>query len=97
MHTRASVAFEPADPAFTCIGRLADTRTIEGPSVLLPILNIFHCQSTGQICWHASLQTEVSRVSRARVTSYFCANTLLARPEGHEKVNNDEVQEDWFF
>jgi hypothetical protein len=57
-----------------CIGRLADTRTIEGPSVLLPILNIFHCQSTGQICWHASLQTGESRVSHAEVTSYFHVN-----------------------
>jgi hypothetical protein len=33
-HTRTSVAFEPADPAFTRIGRLAGTRVAERPSIL---------------------------------------------------------------
>jgi hypothetical protein len=28
---------------------------------------------------------------RGEVTSYFCVNTLLARPVGHEKVNNDKA------
>jgi hypothetical protein len=31
--------------------------------------------STGQIVWHASLQTGESRVLRAEVTSYFRVNT----------------------
>jgi hypothetical protein len=34
MNTRASVAFELADPAFTRIGRLAGTRVTERLSVL---------------------------------------------------------------
>jgi hypothetical protein len=37
-------------------------------------INIFHCQSTGQIGRHASLQTGESRVSRAWVLSYFHVN-----------------------
>jgi hypothetical protein len=77
--THASVAFEPVDPVFTRIGRLAGTRVTERPSVLYPIPNIFHCQSTGQIGWHASLQIGESRVSCAEVTSYFRVNTLLVR------------------
>jgi hypothetical protein len=40
------------------------------------------------------LQTEESRVLRVEVTSYFRVNTLLARPMGPEKVNNDKEHED---
>jgi hypothetical protein len=36
-------------------------------------------------------------VLRAEVMSYFRINTLLARPVGNEKVNNDEAYEDWSF
>jgi hypothetical protein len=31
----------------------------------------FHCQSIGQIGWHASLQTGESRVSHVEVMSYL--------------------------
>jgi hypothetical protein len=41
------------------------------------IPNIFHCQSTDQIDWHASLQTRESRVLLAEVTSYFRVNRWL--------------------
>jgi hypothetical protein len=91
LHTRASVAFKPTDPSFTRIGQLADTRVVERPLVLWLIPNIFHYQSTSQIGWHALLQTRESRVSRARVTSYFFINTLLAHVVGHEKVNDGEA------
>jgi hypothetical protein len=36
-------------------------------------------------------------VLRAEVTSYFHVNTLLARPVGLEKINNDEAYEDRSF
>jgi hypothetical protein len=62
---RASVAFEPADPSFTHIGRLAGTRVAERPSVLYLISYLFHCQSTGQIGWQAS-HSPGSHVCRAR-------------------------------
>jgi hypothetical protein len=38
-----------------------------------------------------------SRVLREEVTFYFCVNTLLERPVGHEKVNYDEEHENWCF
>jgi hypothetical protein len=46
--------------------------------------------------WLTRLATDrESRVLRAEVMSYFRINTLLARPVGPEKVNNEEAYEDW--